>query len=104
MNQEFKSLEAAKHSLEKKIRDKRAKLANLDPQLKKILEVSLGLIGLRDHSLFTIFSFQTCKPVENYLNMPISENKEQIELAKFLPYPLFVLYRQSYAYGDACGN
>ena len=50
MNQEFKSLEAAKHSLEKKIRDKRAKLANLDPQLKKILEVSYRQSVLKDNS------------------------------------------------------
>ena len=84
MNETFKKFEASKAALEKIIGDKREKLGNLKPQLADILEKTL--------------------PVQDYLNLPISENKNQISLSRYLPTSLFILFNETRGYGEACGK
>ena len=62
MDAEFRGLEAAKEKVEQVIRKKSGDLKNLKPQLADILEKT--------------------RPVQAYLNMPITETKEQFELAR----------------------
>lgn len=47
---------------------------------------------------------QATKPVQEYLDMPFDEIREQHKTATFLPRPLYVLYMQASAYRDACGK
>jgi len=82
MNAAFMKLEEAKEGLEKFIRDKRESLANLKPQLASILEKT--------------------KPVQDYLRMPLTAERDQLQLCGALPKPLFVLYNQLSGYGTAC--
>ena len=83
MNEAFKKLEESREKLEKCIRDKREKLANLKPQLASILE--------------------TTQPLQEYLNMPLTEERDQMTLSRHLPRPLFVLFSQARGYAEACG-
>lgn len=80
--EELKKLEETKAGLDSHIQKKRENLANLKPQLAAILEAS--------------------KPVQKFLNMPLSDEHDQRELSQFLPGPLFVLFSETRAYGQAC--
>merc|ERR1719499_1785620 len=82
MNAAFLKLEEAKEGLEKFIRDKRESLADLKPQLASILEKT--------------------KPVQDYLRMPLTAERDQLQLCGQLPKPLFVLYNQLSGFGAAC--
>lgn len=76
--------ESASHkdSLAKEIKTKREFLDSLQPRLEAILKAT--------------------HPVQEYLNMPLDEQRAQYETAKFLPIPLYVLYVQASAYHEAC--
>lgn len=80
--EECSTLEAQKQALESHIRKKSENLANLKPQLKTILNSAV--------------------PVQKFLQMPLIEENDQLELAKYLPRPLFILYNEVRAYGQAC--
>lgn len=82
MNAALSKLEEAKEALEKQIGVKRDKLSSLKPQLANILEVT--------------------KPVQEYLEMPLTEERDQLALHRHLPHPLFILYVQASSYGKAC--
>merc|ERR1719322_2096142 len=82
MSDEFNRLEKEKQQFEEQIQERKTKLANLKPQLAAILEKS--------------------KPVQDYLEMPLNEERDQLNLAKYLPAPLFVLFTEMRAYGAAC--
>ena len=82
MSDEFNKLEKEKQQFEEQILERKTKLANLKPQLAAILEKS--------------------KPVQDYLEMPMNEERDQLNLAKYLPAPLFVLFTEMRAYGAAC--
>eukprot|EP00095_Tigriopus_kingsejongensis_P000367 maker-scaffold319_size207808-snap-gene-0.28 protein:Tk00367 transcript:maker-scaffold319_size207808-snap-gene-0.28-mRNA-1 annotation:"tho complex subunit 5-like protein" len=84
MNSTLKKLEETKEALEKQIGIKRDKLTSLKPQLANILEVT--------------------KPVQEYLEMPLTMEKDQLALHRFLPRPLFVLYAQASSFGKACDS
>ena len=62
MDAEFKQLESAKERMEQIIRKKHGDLKNLKPQLAEILERT--------------------RPVQKYLKMPVTETKEQMEMAR----------------------
>ena len=80
--EECSTLEAQKQALESHIRKKSENLANLKPQLKTILNSAV--------------------PVQKFLQMPLIEENDQLELAKYLPRPLFIIYNEVRAYGQAC--
>ena len=82
MHEEWKALESNREQLQKTIREKSEKLSSLDPQLKTLLK----------HS----------KPIEDYLGMSITEEKNKLELMRYLPLPMFVLVKQTDSYGKAC--
>ncbi len=82
MSGALKKLESGREKLEDIIKTKRDNLASLRPQLQKILEAT--------------------KPTQDYLKMPLTEEWEQAKLCRLLPPPLFVLYSQTSAYGEAC--
>ena len=82
MSKEHDRLEKEKQQFEAQILERKTKLASLKPQLAAILE-------------------QT-KPVQDYLQMPLNEERDQHNLAKYLPSPLFVLFSEMRAYGAAC--
>ena len=81
-NEEFQKLENEKEALENHINKKRENLANLKPQLSNILKAT--------------------EPVQNFLKMPLNQEKNQLELAKFLPNPLFVVFSEIRAFAQAC--
>ena len=82
MSEEYNRLEKEKQQFEAQILERKTKLSNLKPQLAAILEKS--------------------KPVQDYLEMPLNEERDQLNLAKYLPAPLFVLFTEMRAYGAAC--
>ena len=45
---------------------------------------------------------QTTQPVQEYLAMPLDEQRAQYETAKYLALPLYVLFMQASAYHEAC--
>ena len=59
-------------------------MAGLKPQLAAILERT--------------------KSVQEYLDMPLDEERDQLAMARHLPPPLFVLFSEMRAYGHACGK
>lgn len=81
-SEEFKKLEEEKDALESHINKKCEKLANLTPQLSAILTAA--------------------KPVQEFLEMPLNEDRDQLQLAKYLPGPLFVLFSETRAFSQAC--
>jgi THO complex subunit 5 len=83
-SEDFKKLETEKHSLESHIRKKKDNLANLKPQLGAILDAS--------------------KPVQKYLDMPLDQERDQLDLAKYLPAPLFILFSETRAFAKACDS
>jgi len=82
MHETLQKLDKEKQGFEKKIKTKTSDLASLKPQLAAILEKT--------------------KAVQTYLDMPLDEEREQLNLAKFLPTPLFVLFSEMKAYAHAC--
>ena len=68
--------------MEDVIRSKEDKLRELGPQLASILSSTV--------------------PVQNYLDLPLSNKREQMTLARLLPSSLYILYTQCQAYSDAC--
>lgn len=47
---------------------------------------------------------QASLPVQEYLSMPFEQTQKQTEIARHLPPPLYVLFVQANAYGQACGE
>lgn len=47
---------------------------------------------------------QASLPVQQYLAMPFEQIQKQTEVARHLPPPLYVLFVQANAYGQACGE
>lgn len=47
---------------------------------------------------------QASLPVQQYLSMPFEQAQKQTEIARHLPPPLYVLFVQANAYGQACGQ
>ncbi|KAK7934063.1 hypothetical protein WMY93_004959 [Mugilogobius chulae] len=45
---------------------------------------------------------QASLPVQEYLSMPFEQTQKQTEIARHLPPPLYVLFVQANAYGQAC--
>lgn len=64
------------------IRTREDKLRDLGPQLSKILDTTI--------------------PVQKYLELPLTDTRDQLELARQLPSPLYVMYAQCSAYSQAC--
>ena len=83
-SEELKKIEGERDALESHINKKRENLANLAPQLATILSAT--------------------EPVQTFLNMPFNHEKDQLELAKYLPAPLFTLFSETRAYSQACGK
>jgi THO complex subunit 5 len=81
-SQELKTVENERNALENHIDKKRENLSNLKPQLATILSAT--------------------EPVQTFLNMPFNEKRDQLELAKYLPAPLFTLFSETRAYCQAC--
>ncbi|KAJ8313100.1 hypothetical protein KUTeg_010473 [Tegillarca granosa] len=82
LDQQLVESKANKEQLEKEIKTKEEYLENLQPKLGAIL--------------------QSTKPVQEYLDMPFDQIREQHQTACHLPEPLYVLYMQTSAYKDAC--
>lgn len=51
-----------------------------------------------------VFILQASLPVQEYLAMPFDQVHKQYEIARHLPPPLYVLFVQASAYGQACGK
>lgn len=71
-------------SVETEIESKRARLDNLNPQLKAILDAS--------------------KPLQESLGLPLDKIKVEHEKASFLPSHLYIIYAKATAFKDACGK
>ena len=82
--QQIRKLELEEQALESHIAKKRHSLDSLKPQLTTILTAT--------------------EPVQKFLNMPINRERDQLELAKYLPPPLFVVFSETRAYAQACGK
>jgi len=82
MNETVQKLKGEKRSYQVTICEKKLGLTALKPQLKAILEKS--------------------RSVQEYLDMPLDEDVDQVALSRHLPHPLFVLYSEMRAYGHAC--
>lgn len=55
--------------------------------------------------VFMLSTFsQASLPVQQYLSMPYEQTQKQTEVARHLPPPLYVLFVQANAYGQACGR
>jgi len=74
--------EVDRERLENVIRSKEDKLRELGPQLTSILSSTV--------------------PVQDYLGLPLTDQRDQQSLAKLLPASLYILYTQCHAYGEAC--
>lgn len=73
-----KGKEEEQEELEIRIDSKKEQLNKLKPQLKAILA--------------------STKSLQEYLDMPMDDERDQCENAKYLPHPLFVIYSESKAY------
>ncbi|ELK31503.1 THO complex subunit 5 like protein [Myotis davidii] len=73
-----------KEKILKEIEVKKEYLSSLQPRLNSIMQASL--------------------PVQEYLFMPFDQAHKQYETARHLPPPLYVLFVQATAYGQACGK
>lgn len=80
--EKYKELQATKEKIQKSIEVKKEHLASLQPGLNAIMQASL--------------------PVQQYLSMPYEQTQKQTEVARHLPPPLYVLFVQANAYGQAC--
>jgi len=82
LGDEAEKRELERDRLDSVIRSKEDKLRELGPQLSSILSSTI--------------------PVQEYLELPLSDRREQMSLARLLPSPLYILYTQCQAYGEAC--
>jgi len=82
MHESLQKLNAEKRAYQRTILEKKSGLAGLKPQLAAILERT--------------------KSVQDYLDMPLDEERDQLALSRHLPHPLFVLFSEMRAYGHAC--
>lgn len=80
--EKYKELQATKEKIQKSIEVKKEHLTSLQPGLNAIMQASL--------------------PVQQYLAMPFEQIQKQTEVARHLPPPLYVLFVQANAYGQAC--
>uniref|UniRef100_A0A665U316 THO complex 5 n=1 Tax=Echeneis naucrates TaxID=173247 RepID=A0A665U316_ECHNA len=80
--EKYKESQATKEKIQKSIEVKKEHLRSLQPGLHAIMQASL--------------------PVQEYLSMPIEQTQKQTEVARHLPPPLYVLFVQANAYGQAC--
>ncbi|XP_077378240.1 THO complex subunit 5 homolog isoform X1 [Festucalex cinctus] len=78
----YKESQATKEKIQKSIEVKKEHLKNLQPGLNAIMQASL--------------------PVQEYLAMPVEQTQKHTEIAQHLPPPLYVLFVQANAYGQAC--
>jgi len=82
LGEEAEQREAERDKLDEVIRSKENKLREIGPQLSTILSTTL--------------------PVQEYLGLPLTDRRDQLTLARLLPTPLYILYTQCQAYGEAC--
>uniref|UniRef100_A0A8D2KWT9 THO complex 5 n=1 Tax=Varanus komodoensis TaxID=61221 RepID=A0A8D2KWT9_VARKO len=82
--EKYKESLANKEKILKEIEVKKEYLSNLQPRLNSIMQASL--------------------PVQEYLSMPFDQVHKQYEMARHLPPPLYVLFVQASAYGQACAH
>ncbi|KAG8012068.1 Tuftelin-interacting protein 11 [Nibea albiflora] len=80
--EKYKESQATKEKIQKSIEVKKEHLTSLQPGLNAIMQASL--------------------PVQQYLSMPFEQTQKQTEIARHLPPPLYVLFVQANAYGQAC--
>lgn len=80
--EKYKESQATKEKIQKSIEEKKEHLTSLQPGLNAIMQASL--------------------PVQQYLSMPYEQTQKQTEIARHLPPPLYVLFVQANAYGQAC--
>ncbi|XP_043834260.1 THO complex subunit 5 homolog isoform X2 [Dromiciops gliroides] len=80
--EKYKECLASKEKILKEIEVKKEYLSSLQPRLNSIMQASL--------------------PVQEYLFMPFDQAHKQYETARHLPPPLYVLFVQASAYGQAC--
>lgn len=80
--EKYKDSQASKEKIQKSIEVKKEHLRSLQPGLNAIMQASL--------------------PVQEYLSMPFEQTQKQTEIARHLPPPLYVLFVQANAYGQAC--
>ncbi|KAG7489675.1 hypothetical protein JOB18_017890 [Solea senegalensis] len=80
--EEYKESQATKEKTQKTIEEKKEHLTSLQPGLNAIMQASL--------------------PVQQYLAMPYEQTQKQTEISRHLPPPLYVLFVQANAYGQAC--
>ncbi|KAG7244006.1 hypothetical protein INR49_006167 [Caranx melampygus] len=80
--EKYKESQATKEKIQKSIEVKKEHLRSLQPGLNAIMQASL--------------------PVQEYLSMPFEQTQKQTEIARHLPPPLYVLFVQANAYGQAC--
>ncbi|XP_038619581.1 THO complex subunit 5 homolog isoform X1 [Tachyglossus aculeatus] len=82
--EKYKECLANKEKILKEIEVKKEYLSSLQPRLNSIMQASL--------------------PVQEYLFMPFDQAHKQYETARHLPPPLYVLFVQASAYGQACAQ
>ncbi|KAJ0067512.1 hypothetical protein NL108_007983, partial [Boleophthalmus pectinirostris] len=82
--EKYKESLTTKEKIQKSIEVKKEHLASLQPGLNAIMQASL--------------------PVQEFLSMPFEQTQKQTEIARHLPPPLYVLFVQANAYGQACDN
>ncbi|XP_061841797.1 THO complex subunit 5 homolog [Nerophis lumbriciformis] len=80
--EQYKESQATKEKIQKSIEVKKEHLRSLQPGLNAIMQASV--------------------PVQDYLSMPVEQTQKQTEIAQHLPPPLYVLFVQANAYGQAC--
>ncbi|CAL9708300.1 unnamed protein product [Knipowitschia caucasica] len=80
--EKYKESLTTKEKIQKSIEVKKEHLESLHPGLNAIMQASL--------------------PVQEYLSMPFEQTQKQTEIARHLPPPLYVLFVQANAYGQAC--
>ncbi|XP_029961349.1 THO complex subunit 5 homolog isoform X1 [Salarias fasciatus] len=80
--EKYKDSLASKETIQKSIEVKKEHLTSLQPGLNAIMQASL--------------------PVQEFLSMPFEQTQKQTEIARHLPPPLYVLFVQANAYGQAC--
>uniref|UniRef100_A0A3Q2PBW8 THO complex 5 n=1 Tax=Fundulus heteroclitus TaxID=8078 RepID=A0A3Q2PBW8_FUNHE len=80
--EKYKESQSTKEKIQKSIEVKKEHLRSLQPGLNAIMQASV--------------------PVQDYLSMPFEKTQKQVEIARHLPPPLYVLFVQANAYGQAC--
>jgi hypothetical protein len=81
LGEEAERREGERDGLELGIRQREERLRELQPQLQAVLAASL--------------------PVQEYLALPLDHRREQAQLARLLPAPLYICYSQVAAYSEA---